>query len=135
MAILVDSNILLRSVRTKHPHYAMVEHVFTVLRASNETLHVVTQNYIEFWAVATRPAGSENGLGMTCDAVRSELAILKGLFHLLPEPAGVFDEWERLVTTYRIAVKRRTGRARWYSSISGRHGVDIASTVSRRSSR
>jgi hypothetical protein len=55
--------------------------------------------------VATRPAGQENGLGMTCDAAMTELAVLKGLFLMLPEPAGVFYEWERLVTTYRVSGK------------------------------
>lgn len=105
MAILVDSNILLRSVQTHHPHYAMVEHAFGILRAANETLNVVTQNYIEFWAVATRPAGRDNGLGMTCEAAMSEVAILKRLFLLLPEPADIFDEWERLVTAQRVQGK------------------------------
>jgi hypothetical protein len=57
MAILVDSNILLRSVQTHHPHYALVERAFAIIRAANETLNVVAQNFIEFWAVATRPAG------------------------------------------------------------------------------
>jgi len=105
MAILVDSNILLRSVQTHHPHYAMVEHAFGVLRAANETLNVVAQNFIEFWAVATRPPGSENGLGMTCEAVIKEVAVIKGLFPLLPEPAAVFHEWERLVTTHQVSGK------------------------------
>ena len=105
MAILVDSNILLRSVQTHHPHYAMVEQAFSVLRAANETLNVVAQNFIEFWAVATRPPGRENGLGMTCEAVIKEMAVIKGLFPLLPEPAGVFDEWERLVTTHQVSGK------------------------------
>lgn len=105
MAILVDSNILLRSVQTHHPHYVLVENAFTVLRASNETLHVAVQNLIEFWAVATRPAGSLNGLGMTTEAAMQALAVIKALFPLLPEPAGVFDEWERLVSAYRVSGK------------------------------
>ena len=105
MAILVDTNILLRSVQTHHPHYPLVERAFTLLRARNETLNVAAQNLIEFWAVSTRPIGSENGLGMTTDAAMKELRSLKELFPLLPEPGGVYEEWERLVTTYRVAGK------------------------------
>lgn len=53
-----------------------MERAFSVLRARNETLKVTIQNFIEFWAVATRPAGSDNGLGMTTEAAMNELAIL-----------------------------------------------------------
>jgi len=103
MAILVDSNILLRSAQPHHPHYAMVERALAVFR--HETLNVAVQNLVEFWAVATRPEGSENGLGLTTEAATSALAVIKDLFPLLPESAAVFDEWERLVTTYRVSGK------------------------------
>ena len=105
MAILVDTNILLRSVQTHHSHYPIVEHAFSVLRANNESLHVAVQNFVEFWAVASRPAGSENGLGMPPETVARELAVLKDLFALLPEPASVFQDWEQLVTAYRVSGK------------------------------
>ena len=121
MAVLVDSNILLRSVQPHHPHYPFVERAFAVLRTRNETLTVVAQNLIEFWAVATRPTGIQNGLGMTTDAVMRELAALKELFPLLPEPSGIFEEWERLVTTYRVAGKN-THDARLVASMR-LHGI------------
>jgi predicted nucleic acid-binding protein len=105
MAILVDSNILLRSVQTHHPHYPLVERAFSILRSRNETLVVAVQNFVEFWAVATRPAGSENGLGMSTEGAEKELAILKDLFAVIPEPGGLFEEWERLVTTCRVLGK------------------------------
>jgi hypothetical protein len=44
---------------------------------------------IEFWAVATPSGGRDNGLGLTCEAAMIELAILKDLFPLLPEPAAM----------------------------------------------
>ena len=87
MAILVDTNILLRSVQTHHPYYLKVEQAFSGLRTNNETLNVTAQNFIEFRAVATRPAGSENGLGMTIETVIKEVVMLKDLFPLLPEPS------------------------------------------------
>ena len=105
MAVLVDTNILLRSIQTHHPHYALVERAFEVFRSRNETLNVTVQNLVEFWAVATRPTGRENGLGMTPEEVMKELGVLKDLFPLLPEPGGIFDEWERVVVGYRVSGK------------------------------
>jgi predicted nucleic acid-binding protein len=102
MAILIDTNILLRSVQTHHPHYALVERAFAALRADEEPLHVAVQNFVEFWTVATRPVES-NGLGMTTETATQELAVLKDLFRLLTEPSSIFEEWERLVTTCRIS--------------------------------
>jgi predicted nucleic acid-binding protein len=101
MPILIDTNILLRSLQ---PHCAIVERAITALRTANETLNVAAQNLIEFWAVATRRA-SENGLGMTVEMATSELTVLKRLFSLLPESPSVFEEWERLVATHRVAGK------------------------------
>jgi predicted nucleic acid-binding protein len=105
MDVLADTNILLRSAQIHHPHYAIVERAFSMLRANNATLHVAVQNLIEFWAVATRPAGSENGLGMSTDQATREMDVLKELFKLLPEPGSIFEEWERLVTAYRVSGK------------------------------
>ena len=105
MAILVDTNILLRSIDTRHPHLPMVERALFVLRDRNETLNVTVQNFVEFWAVATRPAANENGLGMTTSAAMKELTILIAFFPLLPEPSSIFDEWQRLVTTYKVSGK------------------------------
>jgi predicted nucleic acid-binding protein len=105
MAILVDTNIPLRSVQPHHPHYALVEKAFTYLQVRRETLFVAVQNLIEFWAVATRPLGSENGLGITTEAASHELAAIKDLFPILPEPAWVFEEWENLVTTFSVSGK------------------------------
>lgn len=104
MAILVDTNILLRSVQTHHPQYVAVERAFSVLRASNEPLHVTVQNFVEFWAVATRPAENENGLGMLPGEAAMELGVLVDLFQLLPESNSVFD-WRRLVTRYKVSGK------------------------------
>ena len=102
MAVLVDTNILLRFVQPEHPHCEIVEHAVGILRTRNEALNVVAQNLIEFWAVATRPLAA-NGLGMTIEMVTKELIALRRLFSLLPEQGAIFEEWERLVTTHRVS--------------------------------
>ncbi len=122
MALLVDTNILLRSVQTHHPHYALVERAFLSLRGQKEALYVAVQNFVEFWAVATRPEKSENGLGMTPEMAAKELAVLKDLFQLLPEPDSVYTEWERLVTTYKVSGKN-THDARLVATMR-LHGIE-----------
>jgi predicted nucleic acid-binding protein len=104
MAILIDTNVLLRLTQPQHPHCAVAERAIHILRTRNETLHVTPQNLMEFWAVATRPA-DENGLGMTMEIAAAELAAFRRLFPLLPETASVFQEWERLVTVHRVSGK------------------------------
>lgn len=104
MAILIDTNVLLRLLQPHHPQCASAEGAVGTLRAQDETLHITPQNLIEFWAVATRPA-SENGLGMTVEMAAGELAAFQRLFSLLPETALIFQEWERLVTTHQVSGK------------------------------
>jgi predicted nucleic acid-binding protein len=104
MAVLIDTNILLRSVQTHHPHYAQAEHALATLRTTSEPLLVTVQNLVEFWAVATRPVES-NGLGMTTEDAARELARIKGLFRLLTEPPSLSEEWEWLVITCKVSGK------------------------------
>ena len=103
MALLVDTNILLRLAQPSHPHCAIVERALGVFRTRSEPLHIVAQNLIEYWFVATRPETTSNGLGMTIEMVTKEYVVLRRIFSLLPEKASIFDEWERLVTTHRVS--------------------------------
>jgi predicted nucleic acid-binding protein len=127
MAVLIDTNILLRLVQPHHPHCAAVERAVSVLRSRKETLNVVPQNLIEFWTVATRPEGSLNGAGMTIDVAMRELAILKRLFPMLPESSAVYERWERLVTTYRVSGKN-THDARLVAAMEV-HGIGKILTI------
>ncbi len=125
MAILIDTNILLRSVQPHHPHSGMAERAVNALRRRNETLNVAAQNLIEFWAVATHPV-TENGLGMRIETAVRELAVLKRLFSLLPETDSLFEEWERLVTTHRASGKN-THDARIVAAMNV-HGINTILT-------
>jgi len=103
MAVLLDTNILLRLAQPHHPHAPIVSRALRTLRASNETLHIVQQNIVEFWAVTTRPT-TANGLGLTTEQAAAEVGALKRLFVLLPE-LPLHDAWERLVVDYRVSGK------------------------------
>jgi predicted nucleic acid-binding protein len=104
MAILIDTNILLRLLQPHHPHFPLVERALVTLRMRNEPLNIMPQNLMEFWAVATRPT-SENGLGMTVENAAGELASMKRVFTLLAETASVYQEWERLVLEHQVSGK------------------------------
>ena len=103
MAVLVDTNILLRLLQPQHPHVQLAEQAVERLRRRNEALNVATQNLIEFWAVVTRPV-HENGLGFTTSQAIAEIRAIERFFSLLPE-VPLQKEWERLVATHNVSGK------------------------------
>jgi len=103
MAVLVDTNILLRISQPDTTHATIAERALDALRIRNEELRITSQNLVEFWAVATRSL-TENGLGFTVEQAMAQMLALKQLFILLPE-APLQSVWERLVTSYRVAGK------------------------------
>jgi predicted nucleic acid-binding protein len=104
MAVLLDTNILLRSVQPHHPHYAPATSAVAALLRDGETRTVAVQNLVEFWAVATR-SQNDNGLGLSFSEAAKELAMAKRLFQVLPESTQILPEWERLVRDYQVTGK------------------------------
>jgi predicted nucleic acid-binding protein len=102
---LVDTNILLLSAQTRHPAFGDVDSVVRVLLAREDSLFVIAQNLIEFWAVATRPVAN-NGLGLTIAQATQELTKLKDLFFILPDTGDILPEWEQLVVKHQVLGKQ-----------------------------
>jgi predicted nucleic acid-binding protein len=103
VAVLLDTNILLRLVQPHSPHAPIAERALAALRLQNEELQITSQNLVEFWAVATRSV-IENGLGYSIEQATAQVVDLKRFFNLLPE-VPLQSEWERLVTQYRVSGK------------------------------
>ncbi|MBE9183973.1 PIN domain-containing protein [Microcoleus sp. LEGE 07076] len=101
MPFLVDTNILLRSIDTAHPMNHDAVNAVITLRDRGEQLYIVPQNLIEFWNVCTRPI-QRNGLGRTATEAEAEINRLKQLFPLLLDTEAIYQEWERLVITYKV---------------------------------
>jgi predicted nucleic acid-binding protein len=120
MAVLIDTNVLLRLTQPLHPNAHAARQALRSLRANNETLHITQQNLVEFWAVATRPI-SANGLGLTVEQAAAELEALKRLFVLLPE-LPLQEAWEHLVLNHGVAGKN-THDARLVAAMVV-HGVE-----------
>jgi predicted nucleic acid-binding protein len=101
MSVLVDTNVLLRSVQPSHPmHGPAVRSVAGLIRGG-ETVALTPQIVAEFWNVATRPH-EHNGLGLSHEKARDEVVRIEGFFTLLIESLDVYTEWKRLVITYGV---------------------------------
>src|SRR5579872_7282311 len=105
MAVLIDTNILLRSMQPHHPHCSLAGSAITALRLRNETLCLAPQNLIEFWAVATRPQ-NENGLGMLPAKAAKEIDKMLELFRRLPATQQAFEHWRQLVAELGVCGKQ-----------------------------
>jgi predicted nucleic acid-binding protein len=101
MRVLVDTNILTRSIEPGHAMYQPARDSVAFLRTRGDQLHVVPQILYEFWVVCTRPA-SANGLGKTPAETVIELAALKSLFGIIDDVPAILPEWERIVATFQV---------------------------------
>ena len=97
--MLVDTSVLARTLQPHHPFYAMTDRAIERLLADGRELHIVAQNLIELWVVATRPA-EQNGLGITLVAAGAELALIKSMFEFLPETPAIFLICQRKLAGY-----------------------------------
>ncbi len=102
--MLVDTSALLRTLQPLHRQRETVRAAIKALTAQGRELHIVPQNLVELWVVATRPV-DQNGLGMTPDTAATELARIKSIFLLLPETPAIYPAWEALVIQHRVSGK------------------------------
>jgi predicted nucleic acid-binding protein len=101
MNVLVDTNVLARSIQPTHSMYLPAKDATTALRLQGHTLCIVPQNLYELWVMCTRPI-STNGLGKTVTEATTELATIKAAFLLLPDSSTILPAWEALVTTHAV---------------------------------
>jgi predicted nucleic acid-binding protein len=104
MSWLFDTSVLIRSVQVGTPRHSLALQAAIALESRKEVLCIVPQNFVEFWAVATRPKEA-NGLGFSIDDTRNEIGRLKLLFVLENEDETVFENWEGLVEKYAVSGK------------------------------
>jgi predicted nucleic acid-binding protein len=126
--MLVDTSVLIRTLQPHHPLYIPADRAIRLLPEQGRELHIVAQNLIELWTVATRPLG-ENGLGMTAAEAASELEKIKGMFLFLPETPAIYPAWEALVLKFRV-VGRPAHDARLVAAMQA-HGLTAILTFDR----
>jgi predicted nucleic acid-binding protein len=100
MSVLVDTNLLLRSLQPGNPHFQIAVDAIAQLRQT-ERICVTAQNLYEFWAVCTRPA-NVNGMGMDVATTDAELARIRAVFTFLPDDPAIYSEWHRLIVQHDV---------------------------------
>ena len=102
MIYLADTNVLLRFSRHEDPRYQIVQDAMHKLEAEEHQLQTTSQNFAEFWNVATRPT-DRNGFGHTLFETEQLLLGLEKFFPLLPDSPEAYPIWRRLVVKYDVA--------------------------------
>jgi len=102
VSTLVDTNVLLRLAQPNHRQYRAAVDGLARARLADEALYVTPQNIAEFWAVATRPVGAANGLGLTGAAVAAEIGTIERLFQLAADDPAIYPIWKGLVVGHQV---------------------------------
>ena len=105
MAILIDTNVLVRLANRADALYAVADHAVTELFLRKEQLLITPQNLIEFRNVATRPK-AVNGLGMAPPDAEAKAADFETLFALLPDTTDIFPAWKSIVAAGTVIGKQ-----------------------------
>ncbi len=118
--VLVDSNVLLRSLEPSHPDHDFAVRATLSLRRQQRQPVIVPQCVYEFYVVATRPI-SVNGLGLEPAAAVADLDDFLGLYRLLRDDNSTLEAWLNLLATHSVRGKTAHD-ARLVASML-RHGV------------
>jgi len=102
LSYLIDTNILLRLVKSNDPEFAGLRRVVHILKERGERLCYLPQNIVEFWNVCTRPA-NRNGYGLSLAETDERAQRIERAFTLLPDSELIHDEWRRLVVREAVS--------------------------------
>lgn len=102
---LADTNLILRVADPASSLHPIAVNALAQLLSQGDEVYLTSQNFIEFWAVATRPVEA-NGFGWTGERVAKEVTDLLARFPLLPDSPDIFVRWRELVTMLPVHGKR-----------------------------
>lgn len=103
--VQADTNVLTVYMQPDHLRYASLVAALGRIRARGDRMVIASQNLAEFWAVATRPTGSPNGLGYTPAQTKVEVDEILRVFDRLPDLDAAFPIWRDLVERYGVSGK------------------------------
>ena len=102
---LADTNLILRLADPDSDQHAVVTQALARLLGRDDEVYLTPQNFIEFWAVATRRIEG-NGFGWASERAAKEVAELQERFPVLPDSPEVFVRWLDLVQRFPVHGKR-----------------------------
>jgi predicted nucleic acid-binding protein len=101
MRVLVDTNVLIRSVQKSHPACRIARRALVAMYREGHELFLTTQNVAEFGNVCTRPV-DVNGLGLSIEGADRYTAQLERIFGILPDSTPAFHLWRKLVVDHGV---------------------------------
>lgn len=102
MEYLLDSGVLLRLVDRADPLHEDVRRAVRAMKYNGHVAVTTIQNISEFWNVCTRPSTSRGGLGLSVEEAHWRLRLVERIVYVLPDRAGIYAEWKKLLLRYRI---------------------------------
>lgn len=105
MAVLLDTNILVRLANATDLQHAIAVSAVLELHRRGEVLNITPQVLIEFRNVATRPKAL-NGAGLTIGEAESHAAIFEAKFPLLEDSPEIFTTWKAIVSALGVIGKQ-----------------------------
>src|SRR4051812_45851513 len=102
---LADTNLLLRLADKASPQHPIATDALARLLGQGDEVYLTPQNFVQFWAVATRPVDA-NRFGWTTEQAAKEAADLQARFPLLADNPDIFTPWLGLVTRLHVHGKR-----------------------------
>ena len=102
---LADTNLLLRLADPESPQHPVATLALARLLGQGDEVYVTPQNFIEFWAVATRPVEA-NGFGWNGERTAQEVTEMQRRFPMLPDSPEIFPHWLGLVRRLPVHGKR-----------------------------
>jgi len=101
MRVLVDTNVLIRTVQKSHPGCRVARRALVAMYREGHDLFLGTQNVAEFWNVCTRPV-DVNGLGLSIEGADRYTSQLERFFGILPDSIPAFQFWRKLVVDHAV---------------------------------
>jgi predicted nucleic acid-binding protein len=99
---LVDSNILLRWVKSDHSDYSHIVSAMDAILKRDGALCYTSQNVAEFWNACTRPV-DRNGYGLSPQETDFRARLFEERLRLLPDSIAVHEEWRKLLVTHSVS--------------------------------
>lgn len=103
MRILIDTNILLRSIDSGHQQYALARDSLITLDKTDQLI-IVPQILYEFWVVCSQPIIS-NGYGLSTVEIVRHIEGLLRVYPLLYDNQRVSECWFELANHYEVQGK------------------------------
>lgn len=119
---LLDTSVLVRLANAADAAHLTAKLAVAALSGRGDEGVICPQCVIEFRSVATRPAGSANGLGLSAAAADLLITAFEQDHPLVPDTAAIYPAWRTLVAA--LGVEGKTVHDARLVAVCRAHGID-----------